>query len=101
MLFKRFGSPAKLALTAARQAALGGKYDLVIFDEINIALDYKLIPLDEVIDLLKNKPKRVELVLTGRYAPKEIIKLADLVSEVKEVKHHWRKGIKARPGVEY
>ncbi len=92
---------AERGLAKARETVLGGKYDLVILDEVNVALDYKLINIDDVLAILKKKPKKVELVLTGRAAPKEIIDLADLVSEVKEIKHHWRKGVKARPGVEF
>jgi len=92
---------ARRGLAKAREAVFGGKHDLVILDEVNVALDYKLIALDEVLEILRNKPERVELVLTGRAAPKEIVRLADLVSEVKEIKHHWRKGVRARPGVEF
>ena len=64
-------------------------------------LDFKLIRLKEVIDLIKNKPPALDLILTGRYAPKEIIKLADTVSEVQEIKHHYNAGIKDRAGIEY
>jgi cob(I)alamin adenosyltransferase len=85
----------------AQKAINSGKYDMVILDEINVALDFKLIDLQEVIDIIKNKPAGLDLILTGRYAPKEIIKLADTVSEVKEVKHHYKMGIKDRAGIEY
>jgi cob(I)alamin adenosyltransferase len=64
-------------------------------------LDFKLIDLQKVIKLIKNKPAELDLILTGRYAPKEIIKLADTVSVVKEVKHHYKAGIKDRAGIEY
>lgn len=76
-------------------------YDMVILDEINIALNLKVLKLKDVIELIKKTPKKVELVLTGRYAPQAIIKVADLVSEIKEVKHYFNKGIKARKGIEY
>ncbi len=76
------------------------KYDLVILDEINVALHLKLLKLKEVSELIRTKPKKTELVLTGRYAPRKIIKLADLVTEMKEVKHYYRKGISARRGIE-
>jgi len=78
-----------------------GKYDLVIMDEVNIALYYKLIKVDELIELIRNRPSHVELVLTGRYAPTEIIEAADLVTEMKEVKHYYQQGIEARNGIEY
>jgi len=92
---------AKKGLDTARKAIMSGKYDMVILDEINVALDFKLITLKEVIDLIKNKPPAVNLILTGRYAPEGIIKLADTVSEVKEIKHHYATGIKDRAGIEY
>jgi cob(I)alamin adenosyltransferase len=80
---------------------MSGKYDMVILDEINVAMDFKLIKLKEVIEIIKNKPTTLNLILTGRYAPKEIIKLADTVSEVQEIKHHYNAGIKDRAGIEY
>ena len=92
---------AKKGLDTARKAIMSGKYDMVILDEINVALDFKLINLKEVIDLIKNKPPALNLILTGRYAPEGIIKLADTVSEVKEIKHHYAAGIKDRAGIEY
>ncbi|MGD0278147.1 MAG: cob(I)yrinic acid a,c-diamide adenosyltransferase [Smithella sp.] len=92
---------AQKGLDAAQKAIMGGKYDMVILDEINVALDFKLIMLKEVIELIKNKPPELDLILTGRYAPQEIIKLADTVSEVKEIKHHYAAGIKDRAGIEY
>ena len=92
---------ARKGLDAAKKAIMGGKYDMVILDEINVALDFKLIMLKEVIELIRNKPPELDLILTGRYAPQEIIKLADTVSEVKEIKHHYAAGIKDRAGIEY
>jgi cob(I)alamin adenosyltransferase len=92
---------AQKGLDTARKAITSGKYDMVILDEINVALDFKLIKLKEVIELIKNKPPALDLILTGRYAPKEIIKLADMVSEVQEIKHHYNAGIKDRAGIEY
>ena len=92
---------AQKGLAAAKKAIVGGKYDMVILDEINVALDFKLIALPEVIELIKNKPPALDLILTGRYAAPEIIELADTVSEVKDVKHHYSKGIKDRAGIEY
>jgi cob(I)alamin adenosyltransferase len=92
---------AQKGLDEAKKAINSGKYDMIILDEINVALDFKLIALSEVIKLIKNKPANLDLILTGRYAPKEIIKLADTVSEVQEVKHHYNAGIKDRAGIEY
>jgi len=79
----------------------GGEYNLVILDEINLLPSLKLINVEEIIDIIKNKPKIVEIVLTGRYAPEELIQIADLVTEMKEIKHYYSKGIKARKGIEY
>ena len=75
--------------------------DLVILDEINVALHLKLIKLERVIDLIAACPPEIELVLTGRDCPQEIISLADYVSEIKEIKHPYRKGIIAREGIEF
>ncbi|MCK4367430.1 MAG: cob(I)yrinic acid a,c-diamide adenosyltransferase, partial [Thermoplasmata archaeon] len=75
--------------------------DIVILDEVNVAIEWNLIEVGEVIDLLKKKPKEVEVVLTGRYARQEIIDLADLVSEVREVKHPFKRGMHSRIGVDY
>jgi cob(I)alamin adenosyltransferase len=92
---------AQKGLDAAQKAIKSGKYDMIILDEINVALDFKLISLPEVIALIKNKPASLDLILTGRYAPPEIIELADTVSKIQEVKHHYNKGIKDRAGIEY
>ena len=92
---------AQKGLDAAKKEINSGKYDMVILDEINVALDFKLIALTEVIELIKNKPANLDLILTGRYAPPEIIELADTVSEVKEVRHHYKAGIKDRAVIEY
>ena len=77
-----------------------GKYDLVILDEINVALSYGLLSKEEVIGIIKSRPKTQEIVLTGRNAPRDIVKLADLVTEMKEIKHYFSKGVKARTGIE-
>lgn len=92
---------AQKGLDAAGKAIMSGKYDMIILDEVNVALDFKLIKLKEVMDLIKSKPRSLDLVLTGRYAPKEIIKIADTVSNVEEIKHHYNAGIKDRAGIEY
>ena len=88
-------------LKRARQIIAKRKYDLIILDEINVALHFGLLKVKEVIDLFKSTPKRTELVLSGRWAHPRIIKLADLVSEIRNIKHYYKKGIKARKGIEY
>lgn len=92
---------AKRALAAAREAILSGDYDLVVLDEINVATAWKLIELDEVIRLIGDKPQHVELILTGRYADRELIKRADLVTECLKIKHPYDEGITSREGIEY
>ena len=92
---------AKAALAAAREAITGGSYDLVVLDEINVALDFKLIDPDDVMQLIKDKPPHVELILTGRNADSRLIEAADLVTEMVKIKHPFDKGIKARKGIEF
>ena len=92
---------AEEALTLADEVVKSGEYDIVILDEINVALNLKLIKIEKVLELIRNKPKHVELVLTGRYAPNEIIEVADLVTEMREVRHPFNKGYQARKGIEY
>ena len=84
----------------AKKAIEGKEYDIVILDEINVAIDYGLIPLSDVLNLLDVKPKEVELILTGRNARPEILERADLVTEMVERKHYYHKGIQAREGIE-
>lgn len=92
---------ARQGLETAKKVISEGHYDIVILDEINVALDFNLIDLDEVIDMVRNKPAHVELILTGRYVPEKIAELADLISEVSLVKHPYYKGVPARKGIEY
>jgi len=92
---------AEKALALAEKVVKSGEYDIVILDEINVALNLKLIKIGKVLELIRNKPKHVELILTGRYAPDEIIEAADLVTEMREVKHPYNKGFQARKGIEY
>ncbi len=92
---------AELALKTAHEAMLSGKYDMVVLDEVNVAVYFKLIALDDVIKLIEQKPPEVELILTGRYAEGAVIELADLVTEMMKVKHPYDKGVKARKGIEY
>ena len=92
---------AKAALATARADITGGKYDLVVLDEINCACFFGLIEPEDVLQLIKNKPPHVELILTGRNAAKKLIEAADLVTEMKKIKHPFDKGIEARKGIEY
>ena len=89
------------ALEEARRAVLGGEYDLVVLDEVNLAAAWNLVDVEDVIELIKQKPGKVELILTGRYADERLIELADLVTEMKEIKHPYMKGVKPRKGIEY
>lgn len=91
---------AKKALNWSKKILKSGRFDLVVFDEIFLALFFKLIKVADIIKLIKNKPKNIELVLTGRKAPKEVIKLADYVTEMREVKHPYQQGLGARKGIE-
>lgn len=92
---------AKEAFTLAQEVVSSGEYDIVVLDEINIALSLRLISVEEVVSLIKNKPSHVELILTGRNAPHEIVTLADLVTEMKEIKHPYSQGVPPRKGIEY
>ncbi|MFO8010454.1 MAG: cob(I)yrinic acid a,c-diamide adenosyltransferase [Dehalococcoidia bacterium] len=92
---------ARRALEDAREAIRSGEYDLVVLDEVNIASGWGLIPVTDVVELIRRKPEKIELILTGRYADEKIIEAADLVTEMVEVKHPYQQGIKARQGFEY
>ena len=85
----------------AKKAIKNDEYQLIILDEANIAIDMGILDVDEVVDVLKNKPEEMEIVLTGRNAHPKIIEIAHLVSEIKPVKHYWDTGIAARKGIEY
>ncbi|MBM4274462.1 MAG: cob(I)yrinic acid a,c-diamide adenosyltransferase [Deltaproteobacteria bacterium] len=85
----------------ARGIIMAGNHDLVILDEINLTLTYGLLPLDEVLELLRRRPPWVEVVLTGRAAPPELVELADLVTEMRLVKHYYQAGVLARRGIEW
>jgi len=92
---------AREAFELAKKVVKNGEHDVVVLDEINVALNLKMIETREVVELIKNKPKHVELVLTGRYAPTQIIEVADLVTEMREVKHPYAQGLPPRKGIEY
>lgn len=80
---------------------MGGKWDLVVLDEINYAIHFGMLDTEEVADLIKERPPKLNMILTGRYAPKELIDLADTVTEMTLVKHAFQKGIRARRGIEF
>lgn len=84
-----------------KETLQSGKYGLVILDEMNYVLGYGFLDTKEVVDFLKKKPEELHVVLTGRNAPKELVELADLVTEMKEVKHPFQKGIIAQRGIEF
>jgi cob(I)alamin adenosyltransferase len=92
---------AQEAWEFARENILGGQYDLVILDEINYVISYKMLDPGVVVEALKKKPEMVHVILTGRNAHPSIVELADLVTEMREVKHPYQKGILAQRGIEY
>ena len=88
------------ALELAAKAVNGGEYDLVILDEINGAVSMGLVPVEDLLEIMRNKPHHVELVLTGRNAHERVVEAADLVTEMREIKHYYKAGVKARVGIE-
>jgi cob(I)alamin adenosyltransferase len=92
---------ARQGLDKAWEIVRGGKHDLLILDEINVVADFGLVPVEEVLELAKARPRWMDMIWTGRSAPAAMVELADTVSEVREIKHHYRKGIESRAGMEY
>ncbi len=92
---------AKEAIKISNEKIQSGKYDIIILDEINYAVNLNLISLEDVLELIKSKPENVDLVLTGNYAKEEVIEAADLVTEMREIKHPFQKGIKAKEGIDF
>ena len=88
-------------LMISKEKIMSGKFDVIILDEINYAIQLELLKLDDVIDLIKSKPAELDLVLTGNHAAKEVIELADLVTEMKEIKHPFKSGLKAKKGIDF
>lgn len=115
VLIKQYGlncfiweKPTQADIDAARQGLreveeiiCSGKYDVVVLDEANIAVFYKLFSVQELIDVVTRKPTETEIIITGRYAAPELIEIADLVTEMKEVKHYYNQGVEARIGIEH
>jgi cob(I)alamin adenosyltransferase len=87
-------------LTKVKQAIKSRKYNIVVLDEITTAFHFNLLSIEDMLDLIKNKPDGIELIFTGRYAPKELIEAADLVTEMTEIKHYYQKNVQARQGIE-
>lgn len=91
---------AKKGLARMKEVLASGEYDMVVFDEVNTALFFHLVEIEEVLAVLDLKPEHTEVILTGRYAPQEIQDCADLVTEMREIKHYYTMGVEARVGIE-
>lgn len=91
---------ASEGLSSAKAKMLSGEYDLIILDEAIVAIYFKLLTVNQILEFIESKPESVELILTGRYCPQELISKADLVTEMKEIKHYYTQGITARKGIE-
>lgn len=89
------------ALAYAKKVVTSGEFDIVLLDEINVAVHFKMIELPQVLDLIKNKNPQIELILTGRDAHPQVIELADLATNMTQIKHYYEKGVMARKGIEY
>lgn len=103
-----FNAPTQDDRTAARKGfdeiskiITSGQYDIVVLDEANIAIYYNLFTSDQLIDVLKQKPEETEIIITGRYAPLELVEFVDLVTEMQEIKHYYSQGVDARVGIEF
>lgn len=92
---------AQEGFAQAKEIIQNSKYDLLILDELNVVVDYNLVKLDDVLNLIEQKPEKLEIVLTGRDAHPEIIKIADLVTEMLEIKHPYQQGVTARKGIDF
>ena len=92
---------AEKALKAAENAINSGDYDMVVLDEINNAVSYNIVDVEDVKKLVKNKPQEVELILTGRFGNTELYQMADMITELKSIKHPFDKGISARKGIDF
>ena len=92
---------AQGGLKLAQEVITLKNYDMLILDEINIAIDFNLVELSDVVNIVNNKPTDMDMILTGRYAPPELLVLADTVTEIQEVRHHYQTGIKEKAGMEF
>lgn len=91
---------AQVALAHCAEIMHSGSYDVVVLDELNIALHFELVRLDDVLEALRNRHPNVEIVITGRYAPQGLLDIADLVTEMTEVKHYYQQGVLSRNGID-
>ena len=91
---------AQRGLKQARKAMLSGRYNIVVLDEVNVTVWFGLLTVEEVLAFLNERPVHVEVILTGRRAPRELIERADLVTEMREIKHYYQQGVAARKGIE-
>lgn len=92
---------AQEGLSRASEVIMSKKYDVVVLDEINVAVNFGLIQIKDVVKLLEQRPEKLELILTGRYMPEEFVPYADLITECREKKHYFNKGVPARKGFDY
>ena len=92
---------ARAGLSEVTKAVISGDFDVVILDEACIAVHFNLFSVHELIDVLTSRPPEMEIVVTGRYAPPELVETADLVTEMKEIKHYYNQGVQARKGIEF
>jgi cob(I)alamin adenosyltransferase len=99
--YKEHRENAQEAIQLARQKMESGRFDILILDEINNALSLRLVDLEQVLEVIRRKPLRMHLVLTGRDAHPQVVELADTVSEINEIKHAYRIGIEPQPGIDY
>ena len=99
--FKEHRKNAQDAIRLVHEKMRSGRFDILILDEINNALHLDLVDLEQVLEIIRQKPPLLHLVLTGRDAHPQVIELADTVSEIKEIKHAYRKGIEPQPGIDY
>lgn len=92
---------ARRGLETAREAIMSGEYDIVVLDEVNVAIHLGVLEVEDVLPLIDERPPGVELVLTGRYAPEEFLERADIITEMKNVRHCFDKGVPMREGIEF
>ena len=92
---------AKEAIEVAKQKIASGDYDIMVLDEINYAVKLNLISQEDILDVIAAKPEKTSLVLTGNYVPEAVMDAADLVTEMREIKHPYQRGIKAKKGVDF
>jgi cob(I)alamin adenosyltransferase len=91
---------SKKGIKKVKEVVSSGEYDVIVIEEGNMAAYFNLVSVDDLLDIIENKPENIEIVITGRNADPRIIEKADLVTEMKEIKHYYQKGVKAREGIE-